>query len=1720
MSSFNGLTDLEDLRVFLQERIAEVDPNLDTDLGSRFDTEVIQPLLFRLGPDPFSTPIRDFILSRLAIEVPDLVLQDGEPIDDLLVKPMQLLLEPYRRQIQRVAQSQSFANPESLSELEADNLAGNFFINRRVGGFAVGIARLYYTSPQFALATPSNVVSTTGGLRFLPIENQSITADDMIFNTEDNLFYFDIVVRSDQQGAAYNITANALNSIEGLTAVVKVSNPSAFEEGADSETTEDFVARVETSLSERSLVTTRGINARLTNAFENIRLIQVIGFGDLEMERDVLTGDSSSAPYAYLRVDMNTDTFVDLASGAPPVLFPDSGFSSDTNSIQVGDVLTHFEHTAGTVSTHVVQEIVSSTRVRVEPPTLYTLTDTFMVATRPGGTITLTDIPGGILEPTTPQGNIQIADGLIHIGGKHDVYVRPNSLQEQETTIEGARDGEPLHFGIDLEAFGSEQDRFTLVMKTPTLSAVFADQGRYNETVTDEVIVKQLVLGGPDIPLKVTEDDVGRYLRIGTEGTFKITEFVREEYLQDGNDYLRSVRLKIETSGGDPLDYESATAVTPSTSSTFTDLAVLAELNGIKNRLRDRDGSVVAVGSFLGGADLVALGAEIGDSIIIESGSDAGSYTIRRILSWLTPNDTIIADRDLTNTLEPSGSGNGTGLRYRIADELNIDLVNPRITKIPLGSIFSGDDLSVVAGSTTLSATGSTNFLLAGVEAGDTLEILSGSNPSTYEVITVASTTVVVDGAAATTEAGLTFTVFRAFTGINRPLVRVKDVELLNSSLGSTGISIPYGGVIDARINGALANREEGTVLESFTGDLIDNGGGFIVRLFDTNKDFVAEGIQVGQRVNIKTGRSIGQAYTIASIGTPSNNHLDVTLPANGGTEFVGAETGIRYSIGTASIGVARLYFLDPTSVTFQTGIGGSLLELGSDTDKKFRLSEVDGFANVEVLPTDALANRDLRVVSYDSAGPTTIVELTGDDRPGVYELEILVGDTLEVHEQIPFRTPGGSEFKSKGIFGAPAGLRTVTGSNRVSVPTSSLIDFTEMDAVTPLVGQILVINEGPDAGEYVIEEVIDARTLGLNKLMTSTTAPILGESPVTEKSFPTNQNDGITSGGSNFTDPNYVYTLDLSGVGNISVGDLLVLDDSVDKGIYGLREGNVVYNEGSFSGATGITYRILRSRDAYFVPGSGSADLYDPTDAAGLGSQIGHYITIIESSRPELDGTYEITALAPNSGVTLDIDVENINDELVLSWTPQLFGDENDQDAQDFGASFSTAGVAAGDWVYLPNFFGASSDYRIIITEVDTQTRLVVFYVPFNFSSRPYRIESMTRNNPFGMGRFNWFRTETDVNVQQKFTIYNAVPTKTTVTEVSTKVPDVRGIQLGDVTSSTVIEDPSEDFTLDTVKGDIVEVVAGPAAGQYFVDTPLNGSLVISSDPGNPFPATVSNAPYRVWSGLTGSRTMLTVSGQLNPGQGMPYKIRRSKALRVSSTDMEANVDNSLYYVDAQIESEGSGSELNLTDGERLVSGAGINVDGYTYIVENNSLTYSTFENVSLKLTRRFLPVGNTDSPENLTEITGSNLKFSYESSTTVRLINDLLRSDFERPVNADPIARHFLPSFVYTTLTYRSGVSPSQVGPEIEEYINTLGAEAEIEVSDLEAFLTRRGADSIRHPIELVTVTHDLDRKLVVDRSDDRLGGDNATSFNGTGRISSFFTTLDEELKVERES
>ena len=440
---------LQDFEIFIQERLRIYDETLDLTSGSPIDTQVIQPLLRRIGTDPFTVDAATFIIERIGQEFPDLAASDGDAVSDLLTKPALLLWDPIIREIQRIKNSLSFRDPSTLTTEEADALGANLFAVRDTGSFSRGRGRIYFTQPQAIAVTQANFFTSRGGLHFFPTDIQSIKAEEMQLNIEGDLYYFDVNLISEGTGDGYNIGPSELVTIANVTSAVRVTNKARFRFGLNEEDAPTFIGRVDQNLSERSLVTTRGIASQLLRAFPEITRLNVVGFQDPEMQRDVLSGGSLGPMLAY---------------GLDAQTMPDGEFKTSSRRLRCSSAdFTALIGPVGNVTGYVITlfDMFSlSPNVRDLPVTRVVSPTTIEVGSQillPGATgkawalrkleLTISNIPGGILFPETAAGTISVAPDKVHIGGCTDILVRGVDFDTANLVIDVLSDQSPLLSG-------------------------------------------------------------------------------------------------------------------------------------------------------------------------------------------------------------------------------------------------------------------------------------------------------------------------------------------------------------------------------------------------------------------------------------------------------------------------------------------------------------------------------------------------------------------------------------------------------------------------------------------------------------------------------------------------------------------------------------------------------------------------------------------------------------------------------------------------------------------------------------------------------------------------------------------------------------------------------------------------------------------------------------------------------------------------------------------------------------------------------------------------------------------------------------------------------------------------------------------------------------------------------------------------------------------------
>jgi len=294
----------EQLRQFMVERLLDLDPTLDETQGSLMYTKVIDPLLTRLGVDPLSVDVGAFIEARLKEQYPLLdVTSPGSAVRDLFVNPLIMILEPLQREIQFLKTQNSVRDYDALAEVELDALLSNVFAYRSTGAYSRVTVRVYVQSARVISVDSSVVFSTDANVQFIPEEATRFTPADLI--RSGATYYVDIPCRSIEATVDANVTRGQIRRVTGIDNVLRVTNLKDATGGRTKEDNSTFYARAERSLSERSLNTTRGIEKAIKDNFAGILSISVVGFGEPEMQRDVLqarvtiSSDSSPGPLLY-----------------------------------------------------------------------------------------------------------------------------------------------------------------------------------------------------------------------------------------------------------------------------------------------------------------------------------------------------------------------------------------------------------------------------------------------------------------------------------------------------------------------------------------------------------------------------------------------------------------------------------------------------------------------------------------------------------------------------------------------------------------------------------------------------------------------------------------------------------------------------------------------------------------------------------------------------------------------------------------------------------------------------------------------------------------------------------------------------------------------------------------------------------------------------------------------------------------------------------------------------------------------------------------------------------------------------------------------------------------------------------------------------------------------------------------------------------------------------
>jgi hypothetical protein len=1548
----------DDLKNFIENLLVGFNPAIDLSPGSPAETQIVQPILDRFADDPFSVDISTFLRDRLIQDFPDLAADNGGQLEELLTNPLQLFLEPFKREIESVKINQSVINADLMADSEADALGANFFEPREAGGFSGGLVRLYFAAPVTVNVTADKRTYTNTGLNFFPVENFKITTAQMLFNRQGNLYFMDITVQAENPGDEYNVGANEIANIDGIPGVVKVSNLSAFTDGSPREDNATYLGRIPVALTERSLVTERGINARIHNLFTSVRALSVIGAGDPGMDRDILKGTSEG--------------FLHLAGSATyygewliisNLIYRDVGPNGDI-VIQAGDLVRFKPSVSGTVYEAEVSVVVPATTLTGSTEYILILDKSFPIATPSSGSfslfksgfITISEVPGGI------AADIQVPDGIVHLGGHADVFVRPNSDTTLQDSLPNITDDNPI-----------------------------------------------LAIAGDSI-----------------------------------------ADLQINGSSGVP-----------------TNIAVSVGTSAI---------------------DFNTAGIQVGDVIVIETSALAGSY---RILAVGDPtSQSLRLDTLFTQTQ--------TQLRARIVRNIHINLVEPKIPKLPFNT-GAVSDLSTTVGS-NLFRTASINLQSFGAVVGDSIRILDGPDAGDF-TITGFDTVLggqgpIVNRAAGASTANLRYEVFTSSPGLTRPLVRIKSIEILDSTNQGTGITVPYGDAVDVRPTCNFQGADhEIRVLDKHLFVLPDGIG--TLNGLSNLAATPGAGVDARYSQEIESYDGIYRAIATQDGSNPITSN-EINLPPflyNGvrnkilafttrkDTTFTAFPNGNNRTsdIAEAEIGDS-LTILDGPNQGSYIITDLRVLDMWSVTEaghQKIAVVQVDPPLPVDpvkttmnliadVTPGNALTGTDvLQIFSYatdffNAAGFWALLQVRLQAAMVALGITISDQDLDNLTRSLSF-TGYSVGPSSKGTlrcyFQEPVSAEFSSGSN----PTR-FIDLLQpnrlfrLDPVLPD-AQILPESEsGTPPSQWnrnTSEQWFDnGNPADANAFLATGSAfvkrgikdgdifefyPAINDFPARDQM----QSSWVcvTQAGSN------VITALLPAMPGhrtlLEAGQLFFIDTGPDIGAYTITE--VITDElgaGANPNRPVVRFRIDKTmtHSTLGVPGNSAS-----TARPAMPNDFSTGKAETTSSQSRLHHPDMVNAVSNTDWISIyavnDTQVEAFGDDVAYLGTFAVVATANDG-LGDFWAVLDRAPTFPDASTSPAGAFPVSADVFWVIHQAPTT--------------------SPTATSGGGV-------TLSDQFVRCRF--YESVSeTRTIVLPWSTGNPLIDHVP------------------------DILPSDTGYLLSQEQVI--LNNEIGISepiSDSGN-FLAATDQSFYQHMA---------------------PYRVSRNGVHKISSTAMAQQREGALYYVDLPAIGYGPQSEMNIQENTALAIKENAKIDGYQLVVENNIFTFSDQEQVSIIIPPSILPVGSTPGITNEIDLAGQTIQITYDNAPLVEELQRFFTSPLDRVVAANYLLRHFLPAYVFLDSSYVGGSATGVVATDLINYINSIPpAINQLVASQVENLIVRRGANKVTLPITLIALVHDIDRKIRGLRSENTIGAGDVPTFNGTYAQTYFIAGPDTSL------
>jgi hypothetical protein len=275
----------------------------------------------------------NFLREIVQEQNPEADLSPGTAMNDLVIKSFAIMYAYLQQEVEKIRSLQSLSEIlavqlEDLDSVEAvDALMSNWFLTRRSGIKVTGTVAIRFTRTESSLNIPEghrfylegvNIFRAITDNTFEPTAYKQVRAGDAF------LYEIQVAVESDDEGSSFTSSSTSGTLFDADNPATFTFDPLSpfavnalqvgdFLGGENIETNEEFIGRGFDAITKRDLSTFKSIVAVLLEQFSVIQQIQVIGYGDAEMQRDRLElVDRCLVVAEALDIDVEEDVTADM----------------------------------------------------------------------------------------------------------------------------------------------------------------------------------------------------------------------------------------------------------------------------------------------------------------------------------------------------------------------------------------------------------------------------------------------------------------------------------------------------------------------------------------------------------------------------------------------------------------------------------------------------------------------------------------------------------------------------------------------------------------------------------------------------------------------------------------------------------------------------------------------------------------------------------------------------------------------------------------------------------------------------------------------------------------------------------------------------------------------------------------------------------------------------------------------------------------------------------------------------------------------------------------------------------------------------------------------------------------------------------------------------------------------------------------------------------------